>query len=98
MVEYEFQNKGSVLHLTNSYLIPKKEFEPDLKEIKSSNPREKIFERSINSLKKEWATHNFCYMVHYKRAQTKDCDLDNPCDKPEWVYKLVGTLVWPFIK
>ena len=58
-----------------------------------------VFEnRSRFSLKMEWAVHNFLYKIHYKREQTKDVDLDDPCDHPEWIYEILGCLVWIFIR
>ena len=56
-----------------------------------------VFERSIFSLKMEWICHKFLYRVGYERERTKDADLDNPCDRPEWQYIICGLLVWVFV-
>lgn len=59
---------------------------------------EVLNKRTDFSLKMEWAVHCFLYRLGIKRARTKDVDLDYPCDKAEWLYKLIGCLVWLFIK
>lgn len=98
MVKYKFSEDGSVLTIYDSYTVPKAAFQKTLNQIKAIHRNQPIFQRTDKSLKKEWATHNFCYMIGYKRSHTKDCDFDIPSDKPEWLYCLVGTLVWLFIK
>lgn len=57
-----------------------------------------LLNRSNCSLKYEWITHNFLYKIGYKRERTKDCDLDFPCDKCEWIYIAIGFLVQMFVK
>ncbi len=71
----------------------------ELKQVKeNAQPGETIvFERSMFSLKMEWICHNFLYCIGYKREQTKDPDLNNPCDRPEWQYMVCGILVWIFV-
>ena len=98
MIEYKFNETTNVLTISNSYKISKKDFQKVLDYCKSENKDAKIFNRTDRSLKAEWAVHNFLYNINYKRNQTKDVDLDYPCDKPEWVYKILGSLVWLFIK
>lgn len=98
MKEYSFSSGGRVLTIYNSYAYPKSKFQPELNKIKALHGQMPIFQRSDCSLKKEWATHNFLYMIGYEKERTKDCDFDIPSDHPEWLYKLIGTLVWPFIK
>lgn len=98
MVKYNFSEDGTVLTIRDSYTVPKKDFQKTLNQIKALHGNMPIFQRTDKSLKREWAVHNFCYIIGYKRERTKDCDLDLPSDKPEWVYKFIGWLVWPFIK
>lgn len=86
------------LHIVDSYSIPKAQFTSIFKQIRAFHPKSKVWQRSNKSLRREWAVHNFLYSIHFKRAQTKDVDLDYPCDKPEWLYKIVGFLVWLFVK
>lgn len=99
MIKYKFsEGAGSALTLYDSYAVSKKDFQKTLDDIrKIEGGDKKIFERTDKSLKREWACHNFAYMLGYERDRTKDCDLDNPCDRPEWIYKLVGFFVWIFI-
>ena len=98
MKEYSFSSEGRVLTIYNSYAYPKSKFQPELNKIKALHGSQPIFERTDCSLKAEWAVHSFCYMVGYKRERTRDCDFDNPCDKPEWLYIILGCLVWIFLK
>ena len=98
MIRYNFSNGGATLTLYDSYTVPKADFQKTLNQIKSIHGKMPIFQRTDKSLKREWAVHNFLYRVGYERERTKDCDLDLPCDKPEWVYIVLGLLVWPFIK
>lgn len=95
---YFFSDKGDVLTIKDSFLVSKSRFQGVLNSIKALHGAKPIFQRSDLSLKREWAAHNAAYALHYKREQTKDVDLDIPCDKPEWLYIVFGTIVWPFIK
>lgn len=82
----------------DSYKVRKCNMSNELKAIEAeTKPGDTIvFNRSKFSLKMEWICHNFLYGIHYKREQTKDVDLDYPCDHPEWMYCICGILVWPF--
>lgn len=82
----------------DSYKVRKWNMRPVLKRIKTENKTETtVFQRSLFSLKMEWICHNFLYNVGYERKRTKDVDLDNPADHPEWLYILCGILVWIFV-
>lgn len=87
------------LHITDSCHVHKWDMRPCLEVIKAgTHPGETIvFDRTIFSLKMEWICHNFLYNIGYKREQTKDCDLDNPSDHPEWMYIICGLLTWIFV-
>jgi len=98
MIRYSFSNDGSTLTLYDSYTVSKHDFQNTLNQIKALHKTKPIFQRSDFSLKMEWTVHNFLYQIGYKRERTKDCDLDLPCDKPEWIYKVIGIMVWLFIK
>lgn len=88
------------VHIEDSYKIKGRNFGKALNEIESQTyyGQTDVFDRSRFSLKMEWAVHNFLYMIGYKRSQTKDVDLDNPTDNPEWLYCVIGMLVWIFIR
>lgn len=88
------------VHIEDSYKIKGRNFGKALDEIESQTyyGQTDVFDRSRFSLKMEWAVHNFLYMIGYKRSQTRDVDLDNPTDHPEWLYCVIGMLVWIFIR
>ena len=86
------------IHLDSSYQVRQEDFESELKAIRERFPDSLVWKRSMESLKREWATHNALYCLGYERERTKDVDLDIPSDHPEWMYKVIGTIVWPFIK
>lgn len=86
------------LTILSGYKTKKKDMKPCLRLTKEATAgKTDVFERSLFSLKMEWIAHNFAYNIGYKRAQTKDVDLDNPCDRPEWQYIIVGLLTWLFV-
>lgn len=87
------------LHIFSGFKIRKKDMRNELQSVKESAypGQTNVFERSLFSLKMEWITHNFLYKIGYKRKQTADPDLDNPCDRPEWQYIVCGLLVWIFV-
>lgn len=71
---------------------------PILKDIRRDFGNEtNVFERSIFSLKMEWICHNFLYNIGFERDRTKDVDLDNPADHPEWEYIVGGIFAWIFV-
>lgn len=86
------------LKIIDCYKEKKEKYQKDLNSIKAIHKDSDVWLRSMKSLVREWATHAFFYNIGYKREQTKDADLNYPCDKPEWVYMVLGLLVWPFIK
>lgn len=88
------------VHIEDSYAVRGRDFGSVLSEIEEKEgKRTVVFEnRSMFSLKMEWAVHNFLYKINYKRPQTKDVDLDDPSDHPEWLYEILGCLVWIFIR
>ena len=83
----------------DAFRVRKCRMHPELREIRRyAMPGQTIvFERSIFSLKMEWICHNFLYRIGYERERTRDADLDNPCDRPEWQYIVCGLLVWIFV-
>ena len=86
------------LHIVDSYKIHKWDMRKELKRVRDNDPTPTtVFNRCLCSLKLEWICHNFLYEIGYQRERTKDADLDNPCDHPEWMYILGGILVWLFV-
>lgn len=83
------------INIVDSYKVRKWHMRSVLKNIKRDHGDEtNVFERSMFSLKMEWICHNFLYNIGYQRERTKDVDLDNPSDHPEWMYIVCGMLVW----
>jgi len=84
------------LHILDSYKVCRFKMRSILKGIRAQNRKRPknlqslVFDRSLFSLKMEWIAHNALYFIGYKRDHTKDVDLDNPCDRPEWQYELAG--------
>ena len=83
------------LHLCSSYQVRRWKMRGVLKEIKAAAmPGQTIvFRRSLFSLQMEWLCHNTLYWLGIQRDRTKDADLDNPCDRPEWQYVAGGLAV-----
>ena len=96
---FQYSVSPNNIHLDSSYLVGKEEFEPLLREMRKQYPECLVWNRSIPSLKREWAVHNFCHAFGVFRSRTAHTDLDWP---QSWLlhigYEVVGTLVWPFIK
>lgn len=88
------------IHISDSYLTPKADFDKVLNAYSKRHPGNEVFRfRSRFSLKTEWATHNALYGLGIRREQTKDLDLNYP--QKVWerlAYPLIGCVVWPFIK
>jgi len=87
------------VHVNDSYKIRRCKIFSALNEIEEAHGSETlVFDaRSHFSLGMEWTVHNVLYRLGYKRAQTKDVDMDEPCDKPEIVYEVLGVLCWIFL-
>ena len=96
MINVDYSLTYDCLHIEDSYKVRKWNMRKTLKEIRDTpQPGQTIvFERCLTSLKLEWICHNFLYNIGYERERTKDVDLDNPCDRPEWEYIVCGILVW----
>lgn len=87
------------IHVNDSCKIRRCKIFSSLNEIeKVSGNQTLVFAgRSHFSLGMEWTVHNVLYRLGIKRAQTKDVDMDLPCDKPEWLYEVLGVLCWIFL-
>lgn len=84
------------IHIGDSYKIKKKDFGAHLEEFKETDVYKN---RSLCSLKLEWASHNFLYNLGLWRSHTKDVDLEWP-QKWYWsaIYYILGPISWIFIK
>ena len=97
--DYKITNKCIILY--DSYLTPKKEYRPTLKEIKEDHPENDVVKnRSITGMCLEWAVHSFLYnYFRYEENRTKNTDLEWPrSTKEKILYTIFGILVWPWLK
>lgn len=87
------------IQLKSSFEVRKEDFERELLSMREAHPESLVWNRSIKSLKREWAAHNAFHAMGVFRKQTADVDLDWP---QGWLmrggYWVVGAVVWPFIK
>lgn len=87
------------IQLKSSFEISKVDFERELEAIREEHPDCLVWNRSMGSLKREWAAHNAFHALGLVRKQTADTDLNWP--QPWYVrlgYAVAGTLLKPFIK
>ena len=87
------------IHLESSFKVPKADFERELLSMREQHPDSLVWNRSIESLKREWAAHNAFHALGIARKQTAHADLNWPQPWPiRLAYYLIGLAVWPFIK
>ena len=87
------------IQLKSSFEVRKADFERELLEMREKHPESQVWNRSIDSLKHEWAAHNAFHALGILRSQTAHTDLNWP--QPWFIrvaYDLIGKVVWPFIK
>ena len=94
---YYYTYTDNNVHIMGSYNVRKRSIEGALLKIEASHFLLLVWQRSIKSLKREWATHNLCYSLGIARSRTKDVDLNYP-NKWEWLYNIVGTMALWIIK
>ena len=87
------------IQLKSSYEVKKADFERELLAMREQHPDCLVWNRSIKSLKLEWAAHNAFHALGILRRKTADTDLNWP---QGWLtrigYHIAGAIVWPFIK
>ena len=95
----QYNISSNNIKLKSSYEIGKEDFERELTAIRERHPDCLVWQRSMGSLKREWAAHNAFHALGLVRKKTADTDLNWP---QPWLarlgYTIVGTLVWRFIK
>ncbi len=88
------------VHINRSCEILKKDFQSSLLYIQGLYPDCKVFiNRTLRSLKFEWACRNFLYQLHIARERVESVDLN--CPLRWWVkllYNVGGFFVWIFVK
>ena len=96
-MEYEVSSNNIILK--SSFEVSKEDFERELLALRERHPESLVWNRSIDSLKREWAAHNAFHALGILRSQTAHTDLNWP---QPWftrvAYDLIGKVVWPFIK
>ena len=96
-MDYEVSSNN--IKLKSSYEVSKDDFECELAAIRERHPESRVWNRSIDSLKREWAAHNAFHALGLVRKQTADTDLNWP---QNWFvrvgYAVAGMIAWPFIK
>ena len=87
------------IHMESSFQVHKADFERELLAMRERHPESQVWNRSIDSLKHEWAAHNALHALGLFCKQTAHADLNWP---QPWLirigYTVLGTLAWPFIK
>ena len=95
----EYDVSSNNIRLKFSYVVRKDDFERELASIRERHPNCLVWNRSIDSLKREWAVHNAFHSLGLMRKQTAHTDLNWP---QKWYirmgYAVVGPIVWLFIK
>ena len=95
----EFTVTPNNIHLESSFEVRKEDFERELEEIREQYPECQVWNRSLESLKREWAAHNAFHAMGIFRSRTAHMDLNWP--QPWYIrlgYAVIGKIVWPFIK
>ena len=96
-MDYEVSSNN--IKLKSSYEVGKDDFERELAVIREQHPDSLVWNRSIDSLKREWAAHNAFHALGLVRKQTADTELNWP--QPWFIrlgYDLLGRIAWLFIK
>ena len=95
----DYEVSPNNIQLKASFEISKEDFERELIAIRAQHPDSLVWNRSMLSLKREWAAHNAFHALGLIRRQTADTDLNWPQPLLTRLgYLLAGTLAWPFIK
>ena len=86
------------IQLKSSYKVKKADFECELLAMREQHPDCLVWNRSIKSLKLEWAAHNAFHALGILRRKTADTDLNWP---QGWLtrvgYWIAGRVGWMFI-
>ena len=95
----EYSVSENNIHVESSFRVRKDDFEGELKALREQHPESQVWNRSVESLKREWATHNAFHAMGIFRSRTAHMDLNWP--QPWYIrlgYAVIGKVVWPFIK
>lgn len=85
--------------LIESCFVHKADFSRELNKIRNVHPSCRLWRRSENNIRREWASHNLAYSLGINPAKTADVDLDY---EPKWyhnfAYWVVGSIALWVIK
>ena len=85
--------------LIDSCFVPKTDFSMELNKIRNFHPSCRLWRRSENNIRREWASHNLAYSLGINTGKTADVDLDY---EPKWyhnfAYWVVGNIALWVIK
>ena len=98
--DFNYTVSPNNIHLESSFKVGKHAFDRELAAMREQHPESLVWKnRSIKSLKREWAAHNAFYALGIFRSRTSHTDLNWP---QNWLirlgYAVIGPIVWPFIK
>lgn len=86
------------IQLKSSFEVSKDDFDRELAAIRERHPDSLIWNRAMDSLKREWAVHNAFHALGMVRKQSADTDLNWP---QAWYaqlgYAVAGRIAWRFI-
>lgn len=89
----------SRIKLYDSAFVAKSDFEKELEDVKRQTPGHPTWERTMKSLRREWAAHNLAYALGIRRSKTKDVDLEYPQKFfAKIFYAIAGLLSMLFIR
>lgn len=95
----EYSVSPNNIHLESSFKVRKEDFERELKLMRERFPESLVWNRSLESLKREWAVHNALHALGIVRSRTAHMDLNWPQPWPVRLgYAILGRIAWPFIK
>ena len=92
------ERHGGSLSKENDRVTLRRNFH-ELSAIRERHPDSLVWNRSMDSLKHEWAVHNAFHALGLVRKQSADTDLNWP--QPWYVrlgYALVGRIAWRVIR
>ena len=85
------------IRIENGYFVKGRAFGFVLNRIRTDEPNEVTSNRSNYSLSCEWAVHNALYKLGLFRSRTKYVDMEYPC-RLEWLYIVLGSIIYPFVR
>ncbi len=95
----DYEVSANNIQLKSSFEVSKDDFERELAAIRERHPDSLVWNRSMDSLKREWAVHNAFHVLGLARKQSADTDLNWP--QPWYVrlgYAVAGRIAWRVIK